>query len=423
VKSLAVFALLAAMESGLLAPGAAAQAADRTNPPAPAPAPAGAGAAPFRFAFSYVKGDKFRVLSTVDEDVYIDRRLVSSTEILNRIAYEVADAAPDASSGLLRGTFETSERGQGGSAYAVTETYDSEFWRDRLGRYTIDPKYYMPVVRDDPTVPDKELSPGDTWTAPGEERHDFRAIGIPDPYPIPIDVRYRYEGPATLNGGETRLVSASYTFFVRPPEPRAYKDRFPVQIAGYSDQKIYWDPAAGDAVAYEEKFDFVFDWSDGSTYEFRGSARSRQLEARRMDRAALKAEIEKGVSGMPDVSVAATDEGVTISMENVQFEADSATLKADELAKVARIAELLKRYPDRDILVAGHSAAAGNAAGRKPLSEQRAKAVAERIIALGARSSESVRATGYGDERPIADNATEAGRARNRRVEITILEN
>jgi outer membrane protein OmpA-like peptidoglycan-associated protein len=142
-----------------------------------------------------------------------------------------------------------------------------------------------------------------------------------------------------------------------------------------------------------------------------------------MDRAALKAEIEKGIAGMPNVSVASTDEGVTISIEDIQFEADSAVLKPAELAKVARIAELLKRYPDRDILVAGHAAAAGNAAGRKPLSEQRAQTVADRIIAMGARAAERVRATGYGDERPIADNSTADGRARNRRVEITILEN
>jgi outer membrane protein OmpA-like peptidoglycan-associated protein len=411
VKRLAFLALSAALASGASAQGAVA-------PPAGAP-PAAA-----RFAFSYVKGEKFRVLSTVEENVYINRRLAYSTEILNRIAYETADAAADGSSGTLRGSFETSERRKDDSAYVITESYDSEFARDAQGRYTIDPKYFMPVVRNVPSFPDKELLPGDSWNAPGEERHDLRrAFGIPDPYRIPIDVRYRYIGGATREGRDTRLISASYTIFMRPSEPRAYKEIFPVQIAGYSDQKIYWDPAVGDAVAYEETFDFVFDWSDGSTIEYRGNAQSKQLSAERMDRAALKSELEKAVQGMPNVSVASNDQGVTISIEDIQFEADSAVLKQAELAKVSRIAELLKRYPDRDLLVAGHAAAAGYAAGRKALSEQRAKTVAERIIALGARSPERVRATGYGDERPIADNATEAGRARNRRVEITILEN
>jgi outer membrane protein OmpA-like peptidoglycan-associated protein len=411
VKLIAILALVVGAAVGAAAQGAAAQDAAK-------------GAAPFRFAFSYVKGDRFRVLSTQNEDVYVNRRLSHSAEILLRIAYEITDAAADGSSGTLRGSFETSERDKNDSAYVIRENYDTEFVRDKFGRYTIDPKYFMPVVRDDPTFPDKELAPGDTWTAPGEERHDLRrGFEIPDPYKIPIDIRYRYVGPATRDGKDTRQVSASYTIFIRPPEPSAYKDVFPIQIAGYSDQQIYWDPVAGDAIAYEEKFDLVFDWSDGTTIEYRGTAQSKQLEASRMDRAALKAEIEKGVAGMPNVSVSSTDEGVTISIEDIQFEADSAKLKPAEADKVARIAELLKRYPDRDILVAGHAAAAGYAAGRKQLSEQRAKTVAERIVALGARLPDRVRATGYGDERPIADNATEAGRARNRRVEITILEN
>ena len=381
-------------------------------------------AVPFRFAFSQVKGDKYRALSTVDEDVFVNRRFSHSSRILNRIAFETTYAAPDGSSGTLRGNFETSERAKGDSAYVIAESYDSEFTRDRLGHYTIDPKYYMPVVRDVPTFPDKEILPGDSWAAPGEERHDFRRVfGIPEPYRIPIDVRYRYVGPVVRDGKNLLLVSAAYTIFERPREPSAYKEVFPVQIAGFSDQKIFWDPAIGQPVAYEEKFDFVFDWSDGSTVEYRGTAQSTVIESQLMNRDALKAEIEKAVADLPNVSVAATDQGVTISIEDIQFEADSARLKAPELAKIARLAELLKRYPDRDILVAGHSAAAGYAAGRRQLSEDRAKTVAERLIASGARSPDRVRATGYGDTKPSADIATESGRARNRRVEITILEN
>lgn len=410
-----------------VAPSAVAQEATAQGPaaaPVPAIVPAPASDGTFRFAFAQVKGDKFRALSKVEEDVYVNRRFSHSSEILNRIAYEIADAAPDGSSGTLRGTFETSEMAKGDSAYVITESYDSEFTRDRLGRYEIDPKYYMPVVRGVPTFPDKAIAPGETWNAPGEERHDFRRVfGIPDPYKIPIDVRYRYEGPAAKDGKSLLLVSASYTIFERPKEPRAYAEVFPIQIAGYSDQKIYWDPAMGQPSSYEERFDFVFDWSDGSTIEYRGTAESNVVESALMDRGALKAEVEKAVAGLPNVSVAATDQGVMISIEDIQFEADSAKLTPSELAKIARIAEVLRRYPDRDILVAGHTAAAGFAAGRMKLSEDRAKAVAERLIASGARSPDRIRATGFGDERPIADNATEAGRARNRRVEITILEN
>jgi outer membrane protein OmpA-like peptidoglycan-associated protein len=377
-----------------------------------------------KFAFRYSKGDRFRVLSEVEEDVYVNRRFSHSAQILNRIAFHVADAAPDGSWGTFEGTFETSERPKGDTAYLISESYDSRFRRDELGRYTIEDKYYMPVVRNVPVFPDRALAPGDEWRAPGEERHDFRrGFGIPDPYSIPLEVGYRYEGPVTEGGKDLRLITASYTIFYRPPEPRAYAEVFPVQIAGFSRQKIWWDPALGQPVSYEESFDFVFDWSDGTTIEYRGTSRSDQFEAMRMDRPAIRNEVEKAVADLSNVSVAQTDEGVTIALEDLQFEPDSAVLKVSELDKLARIAEILKRYPDRDILVAGHTAKAGWAEGRNKLSEERARAVAQRLIALGARSPDRVRAVGYGDERPIADNATEAGRARNRRVEITILEN
>ncbi len=64
----------------------------------------------YRLEFSHAKGDKFRVLSRVDEEVYINGRHAGSTEILNRIAMTVTDAAPDGSWGYLAGTVDTSER-------------------------------------------------------------------------------------------------------------------------------------------------------------------------------------------------------------------------------------------------------------------------------------------------------------------------
>lgn len=377
-----------------------------------------------RFAFGYVKGDKFRILSQVDESVYVNRRFSHEAEILNRIAFSVTDAAADAAWGELEGSFETSERKKGESAYLISESYDSKFRRDRLGHYTIPPEYYMPVVRDVPVFPDRDLSVGDTWTAPGEERHDFRRVfGIPDPYSIPFEARYRYEGKVQKDGRDLSLISVSYTIFTRPAPPRSYDQLYPVQIAGFSDQKIWWDPSLGQAVSYAERFDLVFDWSDGSNIEYRGSAGADLYESELMDRDSVKTAVEKAVGDMPNVSVAKTPEGVTISIEDIHFMADSAVLAPEELAKIARLAEILKRYPDRDLLVAGHSAAAGYAPGRKKLSEARAQAVVESLVGSGARSPDRIRAVGYGDEKPVADNATETGRSRNRRVEITILEN
>jgi len=424
---------------GLSVPVAAQAAGQTASPAAPAApaaparpaAPAGGAVSaaalpqgPYRFAFTYAKGDLYRVLSTVDEDVYVNRRFQNHSEISNRIAVEVTDAAPDGSWGLLKATFDTDEKLAGATVALVQESYDSEYRRDSLGRCTIDPRYYMPVVRNVPVFPDRALSPGDTWTAPGEERHDLRQVfGIPDPYAIPFECRYRYEGPVVKDGKAYLLVSASYTIFYQPAPPRAYASIYPVQIAGFSDQKIYWDPGLGQPGAYEERFKLVFDWSDGTNIEYRGTAQAGIVEAKRMDRAAVQADLRDAVADLPNVAVTADDRGVTISLEDIQFLAESATLRPEELAKIRAIAEVLGRYPDRDILVSGHTALAGSAEGRLKLSQERAMAVAKALVATGLVDASRIRTIGWGAEKPVADNATPQGMARNRRVEITILEN
>lgn len=402
-----------------------AQAASGSQDPSAAQPSVSTQSGPEKFRFIYEKGDKFRFLSTVHEDVYLNHSLYNrNTEITNRIAFEVADSAPDSSWGLLKGTFITAEKPEGSAVAVISETYDSEFRRDAFGTYIIGDQYYMPVVRNLPIFPDRALSPGDTWAAAGEERHDLRRVfEIPDPYAIPFDARYRYVGTVQKDGKDLRLITADYTIFYQPAPPRAYASIYPVQVAGFSSQKIYWDPRAGQIESYEERFKLIFDWSDGSTIEYRGTADARLTEAQLMDRKKLAADIADAVKDLDNVVVAPTDKGVMISIENIQFQPDSAELAQSELEKIAAIAEILKRYQGRDILVAGHTALAGTAGGRKKLSEERARAVAEELIRDGARQPSEVQVAGYGAERPVADNSTAEGMAKNRRVEITILEN
>lgn len=375
------------------------------------------------FSFGYIAGDKYRVLSTVDEDVYINRQYSHSARILNRIAFGVDTVRADGAA-FLKGDFSTSVRYAGGYSYVADKMYHSEYWHRKDGRYEIGPEYYMPTVRHVPSFPPRSLSPGDSWNAPGEERHDFREdYGIPEPYVIPIDVRYSYLGPGELHGLPVRLVRAAYTVFEQPEPPSEWTLAYPTQIAGYSDQLLYWDPVRGALVAYEERFKFVFELSDGRTVEYRGEASSEVVEATTMNRAALEKELRAAVVGLDDIQVNSDERGVTITLENIQFAADSSRLLAKERTKIERIASIISKIEGRDILVSGHTALAGTEAARKLLSVERARAVAEELIRLGARKTESITVIGYGADKPIAENSSEAGMAKNRRVEITILEN
>jgi outer membrane protein OmpA-like peptidoglycan-associated protein len=376
------------------------------------------------FSCRYGAGDLYRILSTVREDVYVDRVPSHRAEILNRIAVEVLSVSEG--TGRHRAVFQTSERsvGAGKQGFQWSREYDSVFDRDRLGYITIDPGYYMPVVRNVPVFPDRDLMVGDRWSAEGHEMHDFRdSFGIADPYRIPFTADYVFLGDREWRGKRYPAFSVSYRIFSEPGTVRGRV--WPSRIQGASDQIVYWDRDLGQARAYTENFRMIFSLSDGRTVEYRGAAGAEIIESVRMDREKIAGDIagDIGRLGIDGAAVRVVDGGITISLEDIRFQADQAALLPREREKLDKIAEILGRYGDRDILVSGHTALAGTEEGRRKLSLERASAVAEYLIAGGVRSPGRVVVRGFGAERPLADNRTEEGMRRNRRVEITILEN
>ena len=382
------------------------------------------------FEYKHIQGAKYRILSVVDEAVFINNRLSHRAEILNRIAVEVTDVKDG--KGRHKAVFQTSERliydSQGGAAnaggYHWAREYESEFERDKFGYLTIDEKYYMPVVRNVPVFPDKDLQLLERWSAEGHEVHDFRdAFGIQEPYRIPFVANYVYVGERQWKGKSYPAFSVNYRIASRPPQVSGRI--YPTRISGDFNQMVYWDHAHGQPVAYEEEFRITFEMSDRNRYEFRGTAQAEFVESEQMDKERIVSDITDEIRrlAIPDVNVRTVDEGVSITLEDIGFYPDSAIMLSGERDKLDRIADILKRYPDRDILVSGHTALAGTSEGRMRLSVERAQAVTDYLLSKGVRSSDRVVIRGYGADKPIADNATEHGRRRNRRVEITILEN
>jgi outer membrane protein OmpA-like peptidoglycan-associated protein len=134
----------------------------------------------------------------------------------------------------------------------------------------------------------------------------------------------------------------------------------------------------------------------------------------------IRAELE--ARSVADTTVRVVEEGVAISLNNIQFMPDDTELTEPERMKIMRIAVILNRYPGRKILVGGHTAQAGTAEGRLRISTQRAQAVADFLIFLDSRRPEDIIVRGYGSERPLGAGGTAEGQALNRRVEITIMD-
>ena len=112
----------------------------------------------------------------------------------------------------------------------------------------------------------------------------------------------------------------------------------------------------------------------------------------------------------------------TVAVMVTEFKPDSPELLEGEREKLDRIAQILSLFPDNDLLISGHTAVANNGVDSKQLSADRAQTVADYLINLGVRERQEVFTLGFGDTLPIAPNTTEEGRAKNRRVEITIMD-
>lgn len=110
-----------------------------------------------------------------------------------------------------------------------------------------------------------------------------------------------------------------------------------------------------------------------------------------------------------------------ITLEGVTFAFNSEQITADERGTLNEAVDILTRYPEVKVEVAGHTDSVGADDYNQALSERRARAVLEFLAAAGI-DRERMTARGYGEAEPVADNATDEGRARNRRVELRILD-
>ncbi len=158
------------------------------------------------------------------------------------------------------------------------------------------------------------------------------------------------------------------------------------------------------------------------------------------DAAAIAGEKQTGPAGEPGATASAAGQGlsgleravaaagasgaparpVDIVLQGVEFLTNSAELTPASHAALDQVAAVLKRHPALRVEVAGYTDSTGSAERNRALSQARAEAVRDYLVRQGIDPAR-LTARGYGPASPIADNATAAGRQRNRRVELHVL--
>lgn len=123
---------------------------------------------------------------------------------------------------------------------------------------------------------------------------------------------------------------------------------------------------------------------------------------------------------IPGATVQRVGEGIVVTFESgLLFPYDSDALLPAGQQNLNNMAQSLQRYPETEILVIGHTDAAGTDAYNQALSERRAASAANILAGYGV-PRDRVRTMGRGEAEPVADNATEFGMQQNRRVEVVI---
>lgn len=140
--------------------------------------------------------------------------------------------------------------------------------------------------------------------------------------------------------------------------------------------------------------------------------------------AGMPERVEPAEPGVEGLARALASDGVELParflLDDLRFDVASSDIRG-EPRTIAVVSESLRAHPTARIRVEGHTDSTGDAERNRALSEQRAASVRDAIIASGIETNR-IEVAGYGSERPVADEATEDGRAQNRRTEIVLIE-
>lgn len=336
-------------------------------------------------------------------------------------------------------------------------------------RFSVDRGY--PILRGVPTSPPEDVAIGGRWTGYGS------VVVRPRPghsaTRVRVLVEYEYRGPTNYAGRAAEAIRARYAVRYDGRDPSGDPDMS--GATGGRTADIVIDAEDGSTLFIRETIDESYTYRTYPTVRLKGFILHFHRGSLPGDRDRVVATItgaplsspssappsaSAGATGTPSAgaspgssapgssapgtgvpvpggAVAASpspasqpggafelargERGVVMLLYDLRFVADGDELLASERGRLDAIAEALGRLPDRTFLVEGHTADLGKPAGQYELSERRARRIVDELAARGIPENRFVY-RGLGADRPIAPNDSEANRARNRRVEITILD-
>ena len=355
----------------------------------------------------------------------------------------------------------------------IHKAIPASFTIDNEGNLTMIEDNGYPSFRSFPSFTTQKIKKGDSWTA--------SAVRIIDPLDkgvitrLPLQIQYTYVGDEIYHEEEVYLITAKWATrygIIGKLNIIDWDGDYELESAtGAHSATMYVSKKNGTALVIRDSVDETFFYTDGNYYQYKGtitlfteyppsvnhdkiipalkriaqekensadeivmvSENSTENSLKRVENSSDSTDLTSDkvkkssdskaliTSKYNNLKYETTEGGIKLIIEDLRFEADSSKLLEGENERLSDIAEILKQAENSKFLIEGHTASVGNPEGEMKLSYERAEAIAKKLSALGIKPEQFI-CKGSGGLKPVASNDTSEGKARNRRVEITILE-
>ena len=128
----------------------------------------------------------------------------------------------------------------------------------------------------------------------------------------------------------------------------------------------------------------------------------------------------KGYFQPDEAEVYRKENQLIVRLKAMQFQVGQSVIMPENYTLLSKVQQAIRTFGEPDVIIGGHTDSTGSEQLNEHLSQQRAEAVRQYMVANEILPFEKIIAVGYGSQRPIASNAAESGRALNRRIDITI---
>ncbi|HOJ64611.1 MAG TPA: OmpA family protein [Spirochaetota bacterium] len=379
------------------------------------------------FKFKFVKGRKFRIEATITGSQYLNNEFLLDYKQSYKTISVIKDIIKgDELNALIEDQFYYYHINlfANNEIKELTQSETVNYIKDTLGRIIVKNNSVLPTLRNVPCFLEKDIKIGDKWKSPGFEVQDFYNDGTISIFPI--EVEYTFLGYENVNNKSLAKFQYDYNIDITNNFDGTIDKRI-LRIVGKSSTIMLFDSKIGARYKeiYKKEYSIlVQEPNKNYVLTFIDEGERVWYAIQLMDKDRILKDLRKDLdkNKIKDTEITKDDKGIKITLENIQFDPESAVLRPEEIERLKRIAEILKKYKDRGVLIIGHTTDKGTEEGRQKLSLERAKSVIDFLIKEDAINIKKSMYMGKGGKEPIAPNDTIEGMKKNRRVEIYILE-